>query len=367
MFFEETIIGLKTGRLHHSVLESCYLKFALPNYELLIWAALKSNPLALKSINLTYILHNPHIYKMMAITASRQCKGAFANIPEDYIAAHPEDYQNIAESTVMHEELGIIAVRNFYIRTYPAGYKKLVLAAVKAHMSDLRHVNDKYTIDHPDDYRDIVFECLNSDANALKYVNPNYAISHPHHYKAIVLAAIQGEESSVFQNIHPYYASVYPVDYDEIMRVYSQRFSSARTPALGFFQSRGAESSMLTNLDFTEQVLSAVVVVEIPRTEVRPYLELTEEQHKKVIAHIERLNNEIQSSWPYPNKERKKDKVVALEQLISYAKNHSLAESVLYSKEQHPNAVLGIISTRTADLLDELTAAADRKSNAKPQ
>lgn len=53
--------------------------------------------------------------------------------------------------------------------------------------------------------------------------------------------------------------------------------------------------------------------------------------------------------------------MAALEQLISYAKDHALAKSVIYIKEQCSNAAQGRIRTRTADLLNERTAA-DRKS-----
>lgn len=66
------------------------------------------------------------------------------------------------------------------------------------------------------------------------------------------------------------------------------------------------------------------------------------------------LEKEIQSCWPYPNKDRKQVKVDALNQLIELCKDKEVADAVQSVEEDFHGVRDGRISSRTADLLDKL-------------
>ncbi|CAM3046292.1 hypothetical protein [Legionella worsleiensis] len=69
---------------------------------------------------------------------------------------------------------------------------------------------------------------------------------------------------------------------------------------------------------------------------------------------IDRLEKEIRSFWPYPNKDRKEAKVEGLKQLLEKSQTMSPQEAVKAVETQFPDIRKGALSTRTADLLDSL-------------
>lgn len=66
------------------------------------------------------------------------------------------------------------------------------------------------------------------------------------------------------------------------------------------------------------------------------------------------LNKEIQSSWPYPDKDRKAEKVSGLKKLLTLAETFDVDTAVEKVEEEFSEIRKGSISTRTADLLDSL-------------
>lgn len=80
----------------------------------------------------------------------------------------------------------------------------------------------------------------------------------------------------------------------------------------------------------------------------------TYEQRIKIRKLIEKLEKERQSYWPYPNKDRKEYKVRGLEALLSKAKTLDVCDAVDEVEKEFPEIRKGSISTRTADLLDDL-------------
>lgn len=86
-----------------------------------------------------------------------------------------------------------------------------------------------------------------------------------------------------------------------------------------------------------------------------------EQQLQKINKTIDQLTREIQSFWPYPNKDIKQIKVNALNQLLIDAQSMTILDAIAKSKTD-PRVTQGRISTRTADLLDELENAAKPKN-----
>lgn len=81
---------------------------------------------------------------------------------------------------------------------------------------------------------------------------------------------------------------------------------------------------------------------------------LTEEQLKEIRKTIDQLTGEMQSYWPYPNKDVKQIKINALNALIINAQKMTITEAVTAVKADYPRATEGRISMRTADLLHKL-------------
>lgn len=82
--------------------------------------------------------------------------------------------------------------------------------------------------------------------------------------------------------------------------------------------------------------------------------QFNDEQLQKIINAMDCLTKEINSCWPYPNKDRKAIKVQALRELIDHSKNEDISAAINAIKVKYPDATAGNLSTRTADLLDEL-------------
>lgn len=83
-----------------------------------------------------------------------------------------------------------------------------------------------------------------------------------------------------------------------------------------------------------------------------------EAQIADIRAVISGLEREIQSCWPYPNKDLKQIKVDALEALIIEAQTHPVEDAIKVVKKTYPRVMEGSFSTRTADLLDRLAQEA---------
>lgn len=80
----------------------------------------------------------------------------------------------------------------------------------------------------------------------------------------------------------------------------------------------------------------------------------TNEHVAEVEKLIKKLEKEIQSCWPYPNKDRKAEKVRGLRALLKKAENLDASTAVEEVEREFPEIRKGSISTRTADLLDNL-------------
>lgn len=89
--------------------------------------------------------------------------------------------------------------------------------------------------------------------------------------------------------------------------------------------------------------------------DINPYnSSLTIEQIAEVRKLIGELKREIKSCWPYPNKERKAEKVTGLIALLTKAKTLDANTAVEDVEKEFPEIRKGGISTRTAELLDNL-------------
>lgn len=81
---------------------------------------------------------------------------------------------------------------------------------------------------------------------------------------------------------------------------------------------------------------------------------LSQEQIDEINKAIDCLTGEIQSCWPYPNKDVKQIKVDALQAVITNALTMSIRDAIKAAKNEYPRATDGRISTRTADLFAKL-------------
>ncbi len=84
----------------------------------------------------------------------------------------------------------------------------------------------------------------------------------------------------------------------------------------------------------------------------------SDEQLDEVNQLINRLNKEIRSSWPYPNKELKKMKVEGLKALIDNSYIMDVTQAIATTKQSHPRLTEGQRSTRVADLITQLESEA---------
>ncbi|WED43912.1 hypothetical protein [Legionella cardiaca] len=98
-----------------------------------------------------------------------------------------------------------------------------------------------------------------------------------------------------------------------------------------------------------------------PRYDVKTFFEshakpdnLTPEQFDAIKEQIETLHSEINSWIPYPNKDRKQEKINALCDLIVHTETMSVKEAVEKVEKESPAVREGKVSSRTADLLDSL-------------
>ncbi|CDZ77784.1 hypothetical protein BN59_02074 [Legionella massiliensis] len=72
-----------------------------------------------------------------------------------------------------------------------------------------------------------------------------------------------------------------------------------------------------------------------------------------------KLEKEYNSCWPYPNKDRKINKFKGLELLIKSAETMTIDKAVKAATKAYPDLLLGGVSSRTADLIEELENSAD--------
>lgn len=83
-------------------------------------------------------------------------------------------------------------------------------------------------------------------------------------------------------------------------------------------------------------------------------LSISEELFNDIETQITRLRKEINSSWPYPNKDRKQQKMDGLTALLDKLKTTDIQMAVTEIEEQYPDIRKGDVSTRTNDLLDRV-------------
>jgi hypothetical protein len=88
-----------------------------------------------------------------------------------------------------------------------------------------------------------------------------------------------------------------------------------------------------------------------------------EEQLQEIGHTIKQLLKEIQSCWPYPNKDLKQIKINALTALIVKSHAMSIPEAIAEVKTEYPRVVEGRLSTRTALLFDRLEKSASHSSS----
>ncbi|KTD13038.1 hypothetical protein [Legionella jamestowniensis] len=87
---------------------------------------------------------------------------------------------------------------------------------------------------------------------------------------------------------------------------------------------------------------------------------LSKEQLQQIKELISSLQKEISSFWPYPNKDIKQIKVNALDSLIKKTETMTISEAIDEIDSEYPQARSGQISTRTADLFNNLRNTHDK-------
>ena len=81
---------------------------------------------------------------------------------------------------------------------------------------------------------------------------------------------------------------------------------------------------------------------------------------ERITRQIDILNHEINSCWPYPNKDRKQIKVHALQSLLSKCEEgQNVTEAIKEIKESYPQVMAGRMSQRTATLLNDIARDTD--------
>lgn len=79
------------------------------------------------------------------------------------------------------------------------------------------------------------------------------------------------------------------------------------------------------------------------------------DQYQQIIDTIIQLQQEIDSWWPYPNKDRKQEKVDGLNALLKYSEIvDNIADAIIHVETNYPSIRSGKLSRRTHHLLDNL-------------
>ncbi|MFI4918703.1 MAG: hypothetical protein ACHP65_04025 [Legionellales bacterium] len=89
---------------------------------------------------------------------------------------------------------------------------------------------------------------------------------------------------------------------------------------------------------------------------------LSKDQQTDIDKMIDNLQGEIDSCWPYPNKDLKKIKINALNFLKVEAKTQTIEQAIALVKLKFPEATKGAFSSRTADFFDRLSPPNDQKN-----
>jgi serine/threonine protein kinase len=79
----------------------------------------------------------------------------------------------------------------------------------------------------------------------------------------------------------------------------------------------------------------------------------TDDKIKAIEDMVKKLQKEIESIWPYPNKDKKEIKKCRLKELLMMTDDNKIKKTIKQMKED-PSITGGKFSTRTADLLDSL-------------
>jgi serine/threonine-protein kinase LegK1 len=84
----------------------------------------------------------------------------------------------------------------------------------------------------------------------------------------------------------------------------------------------------------------------------------SDDQQLEIQKAIWQLQKEIDSYWPYPNKDRKEEKIQGLQILLAYSQDQRLDinQALINVEKIHPEFRTGTISKRTADLMEALGA-----------
>lgn len=86
---------------------------------------------------------------------------------------------------------------------------------------------------------------------------------------------------------------------------------------------------------------------------------LSAEQLVEINKLICSLKKELNSCWPYPNQDRKRIKILALNALITHAETKTISKAIEAMNALYPEEIVraGSIHTRTSDLLTKLNPA----------
>jgi len=129
------------------------------------------------------------------------------------------------------------------------------------------------------------------------------------------------------------------------------------------FSKKYPENNNPKSVSFFKTIQSRI---QIPPYEEGNYL-LSKKQFGDIESAVQQLDKEINSFWPYPNKDLKRLKVTALLELIENSRNPTdsdkdLGEIIADLIAKYPNMLDGSISTRTAKLIDRLEDDAQKQN-----
>ena len=119
---------------------------------------------------------------------------------------------------------------------------------------------------------------------------------------------------------------------------------------------RASAKPMVNSAAAASSVASVSLFKTVAREPAGPALSRENPNTALVLALITTLTKEIQSCWPYPNKDRKQKKVDGLNELLKYIDKMDAVELVNFIVAKHPGIQEGKCSTRTADLLEMILA-----------
>ena len=261
-----------------------------------------------------------------------------------------------------YREAALLICKNFYnvlqffsYEKLGKEYSKVAQAAIDKQAAAIQNVHADFIEENTAEYGKLAKKAVKDNRTLMKYVHRSLFIRHKEIFAEILL------DADVRLSEFPPYLSGSEIektvqDYSEaykyvIISYFAKKYKASDFPQYTkYFDAKEFERA--ARASFFNPYQSKIHSKDIPKRSNDS--SLSEVQFKQVQDLLITLKKEI-SSWPYPNKERKKLKMLGLMELISRTNRKEDVATVVDSIiNKYPDITKGKRSQRTSELLKKL-------------